>query len=195
MSAAFVLGNGISRLAVDLSVLKQRGTVYGCNALYREFAPDVLISTDKGIAHAIQQSGYAKEHVMYTRKPLPGLAARSVPQNYFGFSSGPIAVGIAAIDRHLAVYLIGFDMGPTLSNRFNNVYADTEFYKKSSSNPTFTGNWVRQIVTVCRDFPTTSFHRVVGDTTADIAELRGIKNMRHMPMSDFLHRINNIKDL
>jgi hypothetical protein len=195
MSAAFVLGNGVSRLAVDLSVLKQRGTVYGCNALYREFTPDVLVSTDKGIAHTIQHSGYAREHVMYTRKPLPGLSARSVPQKYFGFSSGPIAVGLAAIDKHLAVYLIGFDMGPTAGNRFNNVYADTEFYKKSSSNPTFTGNWVRQIVTVAKDFSNTSFHRVVGDTTADIAELTGIKNMRHMPMADFLDRINNIKDL
>jgi hypothetical protein len=126
---------------------------------------------------------------------LPGLGARSVPQNYFGFSSGPIAVGMAAIDKHLAVYLIGFDMGPTAGNRFNNVYADTEFYKKSSSNPTFTGNWVRQIVTVAKDFPNTSFHRVMGDTTAEITELAGIKNMRHMPMADFLHRINNIKDL
>jgi hypothetical protein len=195
MSAAFVLGNGISRLAVDLSVLKPHGTIYGCNALYREFSPDVLISTDRGIAHTIQHTGYAREHVMYTRKPLPGMGARPVPQSYYGFSSGPIAVGVAAMDRHLAVYLIGFDMGPTGNNRFNNVYADTEFYKKSNSNPTFTGNWVRQIVTVTRDFPTTSFHRVVGDTTAEIAELTGIKNMRHMPMADFLNRINNQKDL
>ena len=195
MSAAFVLGNGISRLAVDLSVLKQRGKIYGCNALYREFVPDVLVSTDKGISHTIQHTGYARDNVMYTRKPLPGLSARSVPQNYYGFSSGPIAVGLAAMDRHLAIYLIGFDMGPTLSNRFNNVYADTEFYKKSSSNPTYAGNWVRQITTVTRDFPNTSFHRVVGETTADIAELTGIKNMRHVPMADFLNRINNIKDL
>jgi hypothetical protein len=195
MSAAFVLGNGVSRLLVDLNQLKQRGKIYGCNALYREFAPDVLISTDRGIAQTIQNAGYAQKHTMYTRKPLPGLGARTVPQSYFGFSSGPIAVGLAALDRHLAIYLIGFDMGPTTSNKFNNVYADTEFYKKSSSNPTFTGNWMRQIVTVTRDFPNTSFHRVVGDTTADIAELRGIKNMHHMPMTDFLNRINNIKDL
>ena len=195
MSAAFVLGNGISRLSVDLSVLKQQGTIYGCNALCREFAPDVLVSTDKGIAHAIQRTGYAQQHVMYTRKPLPGLGARAVPQAYYGFSSGPIAVGIAAMDRHLAVYLIGFDMGPAPNNRFNNVYADTEFYKKSNANPTFTGNWVRQIVTVTKDFPNTSFHRVVGDTTADIAELTGIRNMRHLPMIDFLNRINNLKDL
>jgi hypothetical protein len=195
MSAAFVLGNGVSRLSVDLNQLKQRGRIYGCNALYREFVPDVLISTDKAIAHTIQNSGYAEKHLMYTRKPLPGLGARSVPQSYFGFSSGPIAVGVAAIDRHLAVYLIGFDMGPSTNNRFNNVYADTEFYRKSSSLPTYTGNWVRQIVTICRDFPKISFHRVMGDTTAAIPEFSNVDNLRHMPMSDFLDRINNTKDL
>ena len=195
MSAAFVLGNGVSRLSVDLNQLKPHGRIYGCNALYREFVPDVLISTDKAIAHTIQNSGYAEKHLMYTRKPLPGLGARSVPQSYFGFSSGPIAVGQAAIDRHLAVYLIGFDMGPSTNNRFNNVYADTEFYRKSSSLPTYTGNWVRQIVTICRDFPKISFHRVMGDTTAAIPEFSNVDNLRHMPMADFLDRINNTKDL
>ena len=195
MSAAFVLGNGVSRLSVDLNQLKPHGRIYGCNALYREFVPDVLISTDKAIAHTIQNSGYAEKHLMYTRKPLPGLGARSVPQSYFGFSSGPIAVGVAAIDRHLAVYLIGFDMGPSTNNRFNNVYADTEFYRKSSSLPTYTGNWVRQIVTICRDFPKISFHRVMGDTTAAIPEFSNVDNLRHMPMADFLDRINNTKDL
>ena len=195
MSAAFVLGNGVSRLSVDLNQLKPHGRIYGCNALYREFVPDVLISTDKAIAHTIQNSGYAEKHLMYTRKPLPGLGARSVPQSYFGYSSGPIAVGVAAIDRHLAVYLIGFDMGPSTNNRFNNVYADTEFYRKSSSLPTYTGNWVRQIVTICRDFPKISFHRVMGDTTAAIPEFSNVDNLRHMPMADFLDRINNTKDL
>jgi hypothetical protein len=195
MSAAFVLGNGVSRLSVDLTQLKQRGRIYGCNALYREFVPDVLISTDKGISQVIQNSGYAQNNVMYTRKPLPGLGARTVPQSYFGFSSGPIAVGVAALDQHLAVYLIGFDMGPNVNNKFNNVYADTEFYKKSSSLPTFTGNWTRQLVTICRDFPKTSFHRVMGDTTASIPELNNIANLKNMPMSDLLDRINNTKDL
>jgi hypothetical protein len=195
MSAAFVLGNGVSRLSVDLNQLKQHGRIYGCNALYREFVPDVLISTDKAIAHTIQNSGYAEKHLMYTRKPLPGLGARSVPQSYFGYSSGPIAVGIAAVDKHLAVYLIGFDMGPNINNRFNNVYADTEFYRKSTALPTYTGNWVRQIVTICRDFPKTSFHRVMGETTAAIPEFNNINNLRHMPITDFLDRINNTKDL
>ncbi len=195
MTAAFVLGNGVSRLNVDLNQLKPLGRIYGCNALYREFVPDVLISTDRGIAHTIQNSGYAEKHRMYTRKPLPGLGARSVPQAYFGYSSGPIAVSLAAMDQCPAIYLIGFDMGPTANNRFNNVYADTEYYKKSSSLPTFTGNWTRQIVQICRDFPKTSFHRVMGETTAAIAEFNSVGNLRHMPITDFLDRINNTKDL
>jgi hypothetical protein len=195
MSAAFVLGNGVSRLAVDLNRLNQHGKIYGCNALYREFAPDVLVSTDRAIAQTIQNSGYAQNHTMYTRKPMPGLGARSVPQNYFGFSSGPIAVALAALDKNLAVYLIGFDMGPTASNRFNNVYADTEFYKKSSSLPTFTGNWSRQIVSICKDFPDTSFHRVRGDTSAQIPEFKSVGNLTTVNLTDFVHRINNTKDL
>lgn len=195
MSRAFVLGNGVSRLEVDLNVLKQEGKVYGCNALYRTFAPDVLVSTDTPIATAIQQSGYAEQHRMYTRKPIAGLGAHRVPQPYFGYSSGPIAAALAAMDQNIAVYLVGFDMGPVGHNQFNNVYADTEFYKKSSARPTFSGNWARQLVQVMKDFPKTNFFRVKGATTADILEFTGVPNLVTMPMQDFLNRLNNTKDL
>jgi hypothetical protein len=188
------LGNGVSRRQVDLELLKSHGTVYGCNALYREFEPDVLISTDNPISMHIQQSGYSATHTHYTRKPLPDAGAQRVPQQYFGFSSGPIAVGIAALARHETVYLIGFDMGPTRNGHFNNCYADTEFYKKSSANPTFTGNWVRQLKTIAREHQNTRFVRVQADTTAQIPELQGIPNMSHMPIEDFLNRINNTKE-
>jgi hypothetical protein len=115
MSRAFVLGNGVSRLEVDLDVLKREGKVYGCNALYRTFTPDVLVSTDTPIATAIQQSGYPVQNRMYTRKPIAGLGAHRVPQTYFGYSSGPIAAALAAMDQNIAVYLVGFDMGPIQS--------------------------------------------------------------------------------
>ena len=195
MNKAFALGNGTSRLEVDPSVLKQLGLVYGCNALYREFTPDVLISTDKPISEHIQHSGYAKSNKFYTRRPLPGLGGLEIPQKYFGFSSGPIAVGLAALDKNPVIYMIGFDLGPDLNGKFNNVYADTEFYKKSSAVPTFTGNWVRQIVQLSKDFKDCRFFRVQGNVTADIPELKKISNFVHMPMIDFLDRINNTKDL
>ena len=194
MSRAFVLGNGVSRLEVNLNTVKECGPIYGCNALYREFVPDVLISTDKPISDRIQNEGYAQKHRMYTRKPIPGLGAFRVPQAYYGFSSGPLAVAQAALDGAKAVYMLGFDMGP-INGKFNNVYADTEFYKKSSANPTFTGNWMRQIKQITKDFPKTSFFRVVGDTTAELPDLKAIPNMLHMPIADFQNRINNTKEL
>jgi hypothetical protein len=195
MSLAFVLGNGHSRLAVDLQQLRLRGPVYGCNALYRDFTPDVLVSTDKPISSRIQEEGYAMHNRMYTRKPTPGRGAHRVPQAYYGFSSGPIAVGLAALDAHSVIYMIGFDLGPLSNDRFNNVYADSEFYKKSSARPTFTGNWVRQIVQITRDFPRCNFIRVMSETTTDIREFHNLGNMTRLAMPEFLARLNTGKDL
>ena len=194
MTAAFVLGNGVSRQAVTLETLRELGTVYGCNAIYREFVPHVLISTDAPISAAIQNSGYSQQHVHYTRRPNSDSGSRRICQQYFGYSSGPIAVAQAALDRHHVIYLLGFDMGPTRTGRFNNVYADTEFYKKSSAAPTYTGNWARQLCSVMKDFPRVSFYRVSGDTTAQIREFGSVANLMHMPMAEFLDRINNRKD-
>jgi len=194
MSRAFVLGNGVSRQDVDLEHLKTFGPIYGCNALYRDFTPTALISTDRPISDSIQDSGYALKNKFYTRRPIPGSGALAVPQKYFGYSSGPLATGIAAIDGARLIYLIGFDMGP-VNNHFNNVYANTEFYKKSSAVPTYTGNWVNQIKTVIRDYPGTLFVRVMGHTTAVIADLDRLSNLQTMTMSEFLNRINNTKEL
>lgn len=195
MTVAFVLGNGRSRLAVNLHDLRGVAPTYGCNALYREFTPDVLISTDKPISSRIQDEGYAANNRMYTRKPTPGRGALRVPQAYYGFSSGPIAMGIAALDGHRRIYLLGFDLGPLSNDRFNNVYADTEFYKRSSARPTFSGNWMRQILQITRDFRDREFVRVRGDSTADITDFNSAANVSHLDLIDFLARINTPKDL
>jgi len=194
MTTAFVLGNGVSRQAVTLELLRPLGKIYGCNALYRDFVPDVLVATDRPISAEIQNSGYSINNKFYTRKPTENQGALKVPQDYYGYSSGPLATGIAAIDQHRTIYMIGFDMGP-VNNRFNNVYADTDFYRKSDATPVFTGNWTKQIRRICEDFPQTQFVRVQGKTTADIAEFATIKNLVHLPIHTFLDRINNQKDL
>ena len=91
--------------------------------------------------------------------------------------------------------MLGFDMGPTVEGQFNNVYADTEFYKKSHSAPTFTGNWIRQICQIAQDYPDCCFIRVHGATTAGIPALAEIKNIEKLGIIDFVGRINNPKDL
>ena len=195
MTTAFVLGNGVSRQAVDLNQLKSFGKIYGCNALYRDFTPDVLVSTDRPIATAIQQSGYSAQHRFHTRRPIPGLGAQPVPAPYFGYSSGPIAAGLAAIDGHQQIYLLGFDMGPSSINTINNLYAGTEFYKPVSARPTYTGNWVKQLIKIASDHKFVQFVRVTGATTAPIAELATVRNLTHVDLLTFVDRINNPKDL
>lgn len=195
MTRAFVLGNGISRKNIAPTWLEIFGPVYGCNALYREYTPHVLVATDRPIATEIQNSGYAQKNTFYTRRPIEGLGARRVPEPYFGYSSGPIAVSIAARDGHKRVFMLGFDMGPTEHKKFNNLYAGTEFYKTADALPTFTGNWLKQIIRIMNDHPQTQFFRICGTTTARIPELDAVKNLQHLDMDTFLDRINNKKDL
>ena len=195
MTIAFVIGNGISRRQVSLPHLKSRGRVYACNAIYREFVPDVLVATDRPISTAIQDSGYALRHRFYTRRPLPDLGALTLPKAYFGYSSGPNALGLAAADQHARIYLLGFDMAPDSNNTFNNIYADTEFYKAAGSKPTFTGNWIRQICHVVGDYPAVDFVRIMGPITAVIDEFAGLPNLRSLDLDTFLACINNEKEL
>ena len=194
MTTAFVLGNGRSRQSVDLSQLKEHGPVYGCNAIYREFTPDVLVATDLPIATAIQESGYSLKHKFYTRRPQEGTGALRLPKKYFGFSSGPNALGLACDAGYARIYLLGFDLGTT-NGQFNNLYADTQFYKKSVDPPTFAGNWVKQIAQICAEYPNREFVRVQGVESTFVPAFAELKNMRTMPLQDFQALLNTSKGL
>lgn len=194
MTTAFVLGNGQSRRAVDPGKLRRHGPIYACNAIYREFTPDVLVATDRPIAMAIQESGYALKNRFHTRRPEPGTGALHLHKPYMGFSSGPNAVGLACRDGYETIYMLGFDLGTTNGN-FNNVYADTEFYKKSTDAPTFAGNWIRQILQICHDYPSKQFTRIVGPESASIAALGDARNMRIMQIDDFQALLNSTKGM
>ena len=55
---AFVLGNGTSRKIINPVDLRPYGKIYGCNALFRTFAPDYLVAVDTKMVIEIQQAGY-----------------------------------------------------------------------------------------------------------------------------------------
>lgn len=185
MEPVIVLGNGISRQGLDLNKLRSFAPIYGCNALYRDYIPDVLVATDTAISEAIQRSEYSLKHCFYTRRPIPGLGALRIPEKWWKYSSGSVALALAAEQKYDTIYLIGFDMGPTRENKFNNLYADTEFYKKSMDVPTYTGNWIIQIQEITKHFPQTQFVRVTGHTTAFIKNFENIPNLCNTPLSNF----------
>lgn len=192
MTISFVLGNGRSRLALDLNALRSYGKIYACNGIYREFTPDVLVATDRPIARAIEESGYAQKNVFYTRRPIAESGALSLKRPYQGYSSGPNAVALACYDNSTTVYMIGFDFGsPT--PYLNNIYADTEFYRSSRDKATFAGNWVKQLTQICRDFPRVNFARVMGKESIHIPEFANIPNLKSVQIVDFWNQLNSVE--
>ena len=50
---ATILGNGRSRLAIDLDQVHAKTITYGCNAIYRDFITDYLIALDGAMVFEI----------------------------------------------------------------------------------------------------------------------------------------------
>lgn len=187
---AFVLGNGRSRQSIDLNQLKKHGCTFGCNAIYREFTPNVLIATDPPITREIELSGYARSNEFWTRTPSPGDGANKITINY-GYSSGPIAVSMAADRGHRPIYLLGFDL-VGINGKINNIYAGTACYREINAAETHWGNWYNQINAIMRDqFPLTKFIRVVNSTSFTPKLWKEIKNYSEISISEFSNMINN----
>jgi len=184
---AFVLGNGKSRLAVDLTQLKAHGKVYGCNALYKTFTPDVLVATDPGISEEIQRSGYALTNTFYTRKPLQDLGAKQI-REYYGYSSGPIALSLACKDKNDKIFMLGFDLN-SADGKFNNVYAGEQWYKAVNDEPTYYGNWVKQIADISESYPI----QIVRITEDGFVIPKEWQKIRNVSIAMFLEAINNNK--
>ena len=192
MSVAFVLGNGKSRLAVDPQQdLLGKGIIYACNAIYREFMPNVLISTDKPISDKIQLEGIPERVKHWTRRPLPESKSHKIERPYYGMSSGPVAISRAAIDGHSHIYFLGFDLGSS-DGLLNNVYGSTEFYKANTDKATFAGNWIYQINQITREFRKPQFIRVTGPESQPIDWENKFNNLTEMSMDDFKVMINKL---
>ena len=184
---AFVLGNGRSRLAADPAALLTTGTTYGCNAVYREFEPHYLISVDVKMVNEIIAAGYHKNNQVWTN-PNKGITSKQ-GINFFsphkGWSSGPTALWFACSQGHKEIYILGFDY-QGLNGKFNNVYADTFNYKKSSDAATFHGNWLGQTEKVIKEFKHIKFYRVIEPNAFRPDQLGAtLQNFSHITFDEF----------
>jgi hypothetical protein len=188
-NTAFVLGNGRSRLAINPTPLLEHGAVYGCNAIYREFEPHYLIAVDVKMVNEIIGAGYNKTHEVWTN-PNKGISSKNY-LNMFnphkGWSSGPTALWLAASRGHKHIYILGFDYQGE-AGKFNNVYADTFNYKKSTDTATFFGNWLNQTERVIQEFKHTKFYRVIDTNTLVPDKLGKISNVEHISINEFQNR-------
>ena len=156
-----MFGNGRTRLNIDFDEVKPYGKIYACNAVYRDYAPDVLVAVDRKMVEEISLNGYQMKNSVWTYN---NIYKKNYKQfNYIepnlGWSSGPTALYIACEHNPEEIYYFGFDYSG-LDGKLNNVFADTNNYKPSKSNATFYGNWMRQTEKVIKDNPKIKFFRV-----------------------------------
>lgn len=181
---SFVVGNGRSRLDIDLKILKEYGKIYGCNALYREFDTDYLIAVDPKMIVEIEKTGYQLSHEVWTNpnakyKTFNGFKYFNPP---LGWSSGPTALHMASSHKPTEVFIVGFDY-TGIDGKVNNVYADTENYRKSSDPATYFGNWKNQTAQVIKNNPGIKYYRVVGEKYFDPEW--NYHNFKHINVEEF----------
>lgn len=194
-SVAFVLGNGTSRSTIDPHKLKRHGKIYGCNALYREFVPDVLVAVDTKMIREISAVGYHLKYPVWTNpnrytKEIVGL---NLFNPNLGWSSGPSALNLASKDGFKKIYILGFDYEGIGKQKelVNNIYAGTENYKKVNERATYFGNWQRQTGTCIQRHPKVKYIRVIPDAGSFVPEnLIGLQNLTHITIDNFKNRFN-----
>ena len=189
---AFVIGNGTSRRGIDIDALINHGIVYGCNALYRNHRPHHLIAVDVKMVMEINREGYNVHNSVWTNYNKAYEKFKNL--NYFkpskGWSSGPTALNLAIENGAKTIYILGFDYkGLNNGSKFNNMYADTNNYKKSTDGATYHGNWLKQTKTVIQQHTKVQFVRVVEPDTFIPEDLK-FSNLQTLHKETFINLFN-----
>ena len=199
---AFVLGNGQSRKGIDINDLKQKGTVFACNAVYRTHQPHWLVAVDPKMMLEIAETDYVVHNKVYSNfnnqyekhQKLLDHVTWSKPS--LGWSSGPTALRLACEQGHKEIYILGFDYQglavDAKKNRFqlNNIYGDTRNYKKNNDEATFYGNWMNQTKRCLQDYKDVRFHRVIPENWFRPKDLDWNDNMDHPSTEEFLSKFD-----
>ena len=129
MSTAFIIGNGPSRLDINLHDLVGKGKIYGCNALYRDFDQfDYLVVIDEQFRKLIEAGG--KEGVVEGTKLILPPDEECVEETTGRRSNAGMNAMREAI-RHGAtkLFCLGFDFVMTDEEKnTDNIYKGSEGY-------------------------------------------------------------------
>lgn len=131
MEVAYIIGNGPSRQPFDLYKLKGNGTIYGCNALYRDYPDliDYLVAIDKPIIDEINESDFPKDKFI-----VPPFEEQFEDEEFNRYRRWRSNAGVNAMREaikagHKVLYCLGFDFmirSPVVS--LGNLYEGTNAY-------------------------------------------------------------------
>jgi len=143
---AFIIGNGGSRKGFDLLLLKDKGTVFGCNALYRDYQksspkyvlPDYLVAIDSPIITEIESSDFPSTRTLFPPEeerwePVELHWGRAVNKQWNPqrprSNAGMNAILEAIKKEYTELYIFGFDFLVVDQNTaMSNLYDGTNCY-------------------------------------------------------------------
>lgn len=173
MTPILVIGNGESRRSIDLTLLREKFTLVGCNAIHRDLKVDHLICCDRRMAEEATNNLNIADTLVYVRDawfkyfrkikknknircvpdlPYQGEVKYDKPDNW---GSGCYAILLAA-SMSSEVFIIGFDLYGS-NNKVNNVYKNTPNYSKQDSAAVDPSYWIHQISQIFKYHPNTTF--------------------------------------
>lgn len=174
MNIACIIGNGPSRLSFDLNKIQNTMTTYGCNALYRDYIPNYLISMDYNMVKEILDNKIHHQTSFYTQHDnrIDKLQSEGEPINFFwGFSetndSGNSALKLALQHNNDVVYMIGFDYSSNPSV-LPNVYSGSKNYVSRHCYPAASmldSKWEQRLKKIIKQHPDKKVVRVNGTRT------------------------------
>lgn len=146
MTNVFCIGNGESRKGFDLERLRPHGKIYGCNAIYRDFTPDVLTAVDHGIMHEIYHAGMAQKIPCYFRDwtKVPAMTYESVVMN---------GAEDLEVQKHIDDIIISNERGDckefvyhgaSLKGIVDMIKRNGEKYKKNVNNSQIKVSWIKE---------------------------------------------------
>ena len=190
---AFIVGNGKSRQTIDLSTLVGKGTIFGCNALYRNFNNfDYLVAIDNRMIQELIEVTTSDSNNMSGEVIIPPEDERWESVEYSPHrrrSNAGMNAMLEAIRRgHNVLYCLGFDFILEGEKSIENIYRGTKNYEPNTQSNT-SDNYFR--VRYCDWFVNqhddVKFVFVVPD---DIATKKlESKNIIGMKMSTFNNKI------
>ena len=183
---AFIIGNGESRSKFNLAKLFKHGLVYGCNAIYRDYRPDFLITVDPIIAKEIGKTEYINLWKVYT--PYSDIA--STHKNFVSFKTktrqcAGVTASLLAINHGCTeIYLLGHDLGSP-NGLINNVYKNSSCYKQAWQDDDSFDVYVSDYYDLFATQTKIDFIRVMGKQSYPVKQFRNYTNYKETKLETF----------
>lgn len=195
MPSALVLGNGESRSVLDLRALSKGVTTIGCNAIHRDFTPDILICCDrKMVAESIANDSL---EIILTRKDwlshfdcdrLSGVPDLPWKEEHrymqpIHWGSGSYALLTAAKLGFEEIFIAGFDLY-SRDGLLNNIYKNTQHYLKEDKPNVDYSYWILQKSKIFETYRNIIFYIINNHDWKLPAEWQ-LPNVKLIKFSDF----------